>query len=362
MLEESSIDEQMVPFTGRIVAKQVMKSKSNPVGAKVFVRCSSDGLAHDFEFYQGKGTGVDPNHAHLGLGGSIVMRLVDHLPKQHNLKVYFDNYFTSVPLLRELKKFGILATGTIRSNRLMGCKLKPEKEMKKEERGSMDSRVTKEGDVVIVRWRDNGLVNMASTSVGVEPVGEARRWSEAKKEHVNIPCPRAVHEYNSFMGGVDKLDFVMSLYPLRAKTKKWPVRVICHFISFAVANSWLEYVRDTSAEGLPKNEVMDMMAFQVDAALTLIGCNKPVEKKWGRPSASQATPARQAHNAQPLPTDTMRYDGHHHWPRHLQLPFPQRCRLQSCTSKTRVKCRKSDVFLCLSANNDCFSKFHNKQP
>ena len=34
--------------------------------------------------------------------------------------VYFDNFFTSVPLLEELKNKGIPATGTIRINRLPG--------------------------------------------------------------------------------------------------------------------------------------------------------------------------------------------------------------------------------------------------
>ncbi|KAG0411022.1 hypothetical protein HPB47_011857 [Ixodes persulcatus] len=66
--EHSSIDEQMIPFTGKVPAKQVIKSKPNPEGVKVFVRCSHDGLAHDFEIYQGKGTGIDTSYAHLGLG------------------------------------------------------------------------------------------------------------------------------------------------------------------------------------------------------------------------------------------------------------------------------------------------------
>uniref|UniRef100_A0A0K8R3V3 Putative piggybac transposable element-derived n=1 Tax=Ixodes ricinus TaxID=34613 RepID=A0A0K8R3V3_IXORI len=113
--------------TGRVAAKQVIKSKPNPVGVKIFVRCSSDGLAHDFEVYQGKGTGIDPQYSHLGLGGSVVMRLVDNFPHHKNLKCFFDNYFTSVPLLRELKEIGILSTGTIRSNRMSGCKLRGRK-------------------------------------------------------------------------------------------------------------------------------------------------------------------------------------------------------------------------------------------
>lgn len=65
---------------------------------------------------------------------------------------------------------------------------------------------------------------MASTQVGVGEMGVIKRWSAAKKEHTDVECPQAIVEYNRHMGGVDKLDFVMSLYPIRAKTKKWLVR------------------------------------------------------------------------------------------------------------------------------------------
>ncbi|KAL3209784.1 hypothetical protein MRX96_037733 [Rhipicephalus microplus] len=226
-LEQNSIDEQMVPFTGRIAAKQFVKGKPNPEGVKVFVRCSFDGLAHDFEFYQGKGTGVSKEHAHLGLGGSVVMRLVESLPKAQNIKCYMDNYFTSVKLFLELKKIGILASGTIRGNRLAGCVMKTDKEMKKEGRGSYDERVSQNDEVVLVRWQDNGTVNMASTHLGVGNIGTVRRWSESQKVHVDIDCPEVVLDYNKYMGGVDKLDFIMSLYPMRTRTKKWPYLRYC---------------------------------------------------------------------------------------------------------------------------------------
>lgn len=88
--------------------------------------------------------------------------------------------------------------------------------------------------------------------MGCGSVGVASRWSDVSK--VEILCPEAILEYNKFMGGVDKLDFVMALYPMKAKTRKWPVRVMCHFISLALANSWLEYVRDASDQGLPRRK------------------------------------------------------------------------------------------------------------
>ncbi|KAL3226061.1 hypothetical protein MRX96_004505 [Rhipicephalus microplus] len=58
-LEQNCIDERMVAFSARVPAKLVMKSKPNPVGVNIFVRCSTDGLAYDFKLYQGKGTSID---------------------------------------------------------------------------------------------------------------------------------------------------------------------------------------------------------------------------------------------------------------------------------------------------------------
>lgn len=265
-----------------------------------------------------------------------------------------------MPLFRELKSLGILSSGTIRANRLLGCQLRSEKELKKEGRGSYDSKIAEEEDVVIVRWHDNGPVNMISTVVGLGNITKVNRWSEAAKKHVDIDCPQVIAEYNRFMGGVDKLDFLISLYPLQAKTKKWPVRVISHFVSFAVCNSWLEYIRDANAEGLRKKEVKDVMAFQSDIARSLIASNRALPNRRGRPSVSSPKPVPKSHVGVPMPTNSTRFDGNNHWPLHMNANFPQRCRNTGCVSKSHVCCRKCGVFLCLSAAKDCYYEFHTK--
>ncbi|KAH8025989.1 hypothetical protein HPB51_015294 [Rhipicephalus microplus] len=250
-LELNNIDEQMVAFSGRVPAKQIVKSKPNPVGVKIFVRCSTDGLAHDFELYQGKSTGIDREFFYLGLGRCVVMRLVESFPKQRNLKLSFESYSTSLLLLRELKPIGILATGTIRSNRLLGCQLKGEKEIRSDERGSIDIKVKEAGDFALVRWKDNNLVMVTSTQVCTGETKAVSRWSSSKKERIEVECPQAILEYNCHMGGVDKLEFIMPIYLFRAKTKKkMAVRLISQLTSFALPNSWLEYLRDASVEGL----------------------------------------------------------------------------------------------------------------
>lgn len=102
------------------------------------------------------------------------------------------------------------------------------------------------------------------------------------------------------MHGVDKLDFSMSLYPLLGKGRKLPVGMISHFISFAQCSSWLEYICDANAEGLPKKEMKDLMKFQSDIALSLIASNWAAPTKRRRPSTTSPRPVRKSHVGAPL--------------------------------------------------------------
>ena len=106
----------MIPFEGRAPAKQFVANKPNPIGFKNFVLCEKSGRALDFELYQGAGTGIPEKYKKpgLGLGASIVLRLSETVPKQINHKIVFDNYFTGLSLIRELKKEGIHSLGIVR--------------------------------------------------------------------------------------------------------------------------------------------------------------------------------------------------------------------------------------------------------
>ncbi len=79
--EFSSVVEQMIPFNGRVPAKQFIKSKLNPVGMKNFVICGKSGKANDFEFYQRKETDIADEYKSLGLGASVVLRLAENIPR-----------------------------------------------------------------------------------------------------------------------------------------------------------------------------------------------------------------------------------------------------------------------------------------
>ena len=172
-------------------------------------------MAYNFEFYQGKGTGVSEDHKDLGLGGSIVMRFVEKLPERENFKVYFDNFFTSIPLLIELKEKGFHALGVLKTNRMSGAILKSKGDMKRQGRGAMNSCVSESGDVAIVRWQGNNVVNVAPTFVGM-----GKRWSKKNKANIDVDYPEIIKYYNDFMGGVDLMDRLISYYSMTFRTKR----------------------------------------------------------------------------------------------------------------------------------------------
>ncbi|KAG5877986.1 hypothetical protein JTB14_032217 [Gonioctena quinquepunctata] len=90
-----SIDEQMIPFLGRCPVRQCVRNKPRPVWLKNFVVTTSDGLVLDFEIYEGDTTPL--KNKELGLGPSVILRLVETLPEHSYL--YFDRYFSTVGLM-----------------------------------------------------------------------------------------------------------------------------------------------------------------------------------------------------------------------------------------------------------------------
>jgi hypothetical protein len=82
--------------------------------------------------------------------------------------VYFDNLFISINLVKHLKAEGIWALGTIRSSRLAGADklLKSKKVLVAAGRGSIEYRVNANSNIALVRWLDNGLVQLVSSFFG----------------------------------------------------------------------------------------------------------------------------------------------------------------------------------------------------
>lgn len=356
--EECSIDEQMIPFKGNLSIKQYVKGKPTPWGIKVFALCGRSGMLYDFVVYQGENTIPNSLKKDYGLCSGVVLHLAKRIPTGCNYQLYFDNYFTSLPLLRQLKRDKILAAGTARTNRLCKCPLAPAQITKKKPRGYSEEFVTQD-NIVVMCWKDNNTVTVASNFVGVGTTSQVERWDKKTLEHVSVTQPEVIAKYNKSMGGVDKLDFLLSLYRTKIRSKKWTLRAIFHFVDVAVCNSWIEYLRDHAAT--PRSKLLDLMHFRLAVAEALI-TSVPNKRKRGRPSLEEQMTPEAPQQKKPRihrPCADARYDGVDHWPEARDQVEPSRCKLEKCKGRSRVFCRKCHVPLCLTKDRNCFYAFHN---
>ena len=113
-------------------------------------------------------------------------RLIESLPKNQNFKLCFDNWFCSLDLCLNLNKLGILTTATIRNDRMQGCCLPTESEMRKKGRGSHAYKCDINSGIIITRWYDNKCVNLCSTYCDPDSISDVKRWNCTEKNFVKI--------------------------------------------------------------------------------------------------------------------------------------------------------------------------------
>ena len=139
------------------------------------------------DFYQGKYCGDKKNEyrSRFGLNGEVVLYMVDILESEYEdrkFSLYFDNFFTSLKLLDELQAGGHGATETIRSNRVEKCPISNTKTFSKHRRGSEEHFLDKDGQIILVRWCDNGVASIASNQHGLQPIKRVERYCAFEKK------------------------------------------------------------------------------------------------------------------------------------------------------------------------------------
>lgn len=111
------VDEQMCSTKTKHHLRQYMPNKPHKWGVKLFVLCDSHGYAYRFEVYNGAGDNVIlPDTPDLGATSNIVIRLSQTIPDFVHHILYFDNLYTSMPLLVYLRARGIYSLGTVRGD------------------------------------------------------------------------------------------------------------------------------------------------------------------------------------------------------------------------------------------------------
>ncbi|KAJ8002308.1 hypothetical protein DPEC_G00178530 [Dallia pectoralis] len=132
------------------------------------------------------------------------------------------NIFADQDSGRYLKSKNCRYTGTVSQsdNRTGNAPPRPIKEMMKKAvpRGTCDY-ITSDDGILMVRWKDNKVVTLMSTDIGVEPWSSIYRYCSDTKRKEQVSCPYLIKSYNANMGGIDKSNMLVHLYRtlLRAK-------------------------------------------------------------------------------------------------------------------------------------------------
>lgn len=271
--KEQAIDEAMIKYKGRTSLKQYMPMKPIKRGIKVWCRADShSGYLCDFDIY----TGRHRDGIQRGLGYSVVTRLCREIEgKWYN--VYFDNFFTSYPLLEDLYSKKILACGTVRQGgKEFPAVLFDKNAIKTMKRGKMVWRM--KGPILALTWIDNKPVTISGTTTGI-PEEQLPEVQRRKKDGTleNVACPPIISTYNCYMGGVDKNDQMKSYYGINISGKKWWTRVFFDLIDRAIFNGKVLFNES------PHTSRKSLKDFKVDLAKLLIG-NFCSRRKRGRSS------------------------------------------------------------------------------
>eukprot|EP00049_Salpingoeca_infusionum_P016703 m.344163 g.344163 ORF g.344163 m.344163 type:complete len:408 (+) comp16134_c0_seq4:2826-4049(+) len=254
-----SINESLSPLVSRVGFKQYSPQKRKRFGVKVWALVDSvSTYLKWFDIYQGAGTSMRQG---LGLGGSVIYEMLEKaemLNKNH--VVICDRFFTSTQLALQLLERQTHLVGTVRSNRHRY----PSKRLKfarKAARGSTKHVKTTSAPLLYaMNYQDRKPVLMlASINPSRDPRFRKRTVvrRRAKQSALHIPSPTIRNFYNTYMGGVDRVDQCRNYGMIRIKQlRRYYLQIMFYVLDAVIHNARVLYneTRSTEAEQLPTIE------------------------------------------------------------------------------------------------------------
>ena len=113
--QNTSVDEAMIAFRGRMGFRQCLPGKPTRYGIQVWMWWDSEnGNCNQFDIYTEKSG--DNNNTGLGLCSRVVVNLTKAIENKNHI-INIDNYFIRYDLFKVLSEKKSFARGTARSNR-----------------------------------------------------------------------------------------------------------------------------------------------------------------------------------------------------------------------------------------------------
>lgn len=329
-----SIDESLLLWKGRLGFKQFIRIKRARFGIKTYILSEArSGYIWKMIIYVGKETdlveSVDNGHA-----TRVLLTLMKDLYNK-GYCVYADNFYCSPEAALALAEQRTDLVGTIRSNR----KGLPAVVMNQQlNRNETIAATEAQGKMMVLKWADKRNVHLLSTK-------HELHYKEVVRKGNPVLVPGVVDDYNIFMGGVDKVDQMLSAYPLERKRQKiWYKKEFKHLVNMTIFNSLaLHHKEGGQMTNLEFREALVERLVEVHH-------NETRKVKRGRPSA-ESDPIRliQRHFPEYVPATENKAG-------------PTRrcvvCSKQNIRRESRYQCVECGVGLCAAP---CFKNFHTKK-
>lgn len=315
--ENIALDESLTQWKGWLDINQFIRNKAATVGIKTYEVCESQsGYLWRFEVHVGHDE--SPQDSPLsGVVPALVLKLLNGLEHKGHT-VWMDNFYNSPALARELKVRGFDCVGTLRLNRQF-----VPTELTNLTKGALavgQVRGCTSGDVDLVVWRDKNLVSLISTYHGLATV----KCGDVLK-------PSIVPDYNVCMGGVDRKDQMIAMYPIeRRRNRVWYKKFFRRLLNVSVLNAFIL---------LRTQRPLTHRNFRETLVRELVAKHKPPS-----PSAGAARPVGHF----PAQYDFLAGKQHERQRRFCVV----------CTKRTTAYCRQCNVPLCVFT---CFEPHHTQQ-
>lgn len=349
--QQVAVDERMVKSKHRSGIRQYIKNKPTKWGIKLWVLAdSANGYTCDFDVYVGRRAGQEPSAN--GLGYDTVMRLMTPLLNQ-GYHLYFDNFYTSVKLVKDLFLAGTPSTGTAAENRkgFPDSMKKGSEWAKKLDRGSM--RWERDGVCLAQQWKDNRPVTILSSIENANDFIRVERNEKVDNQWTRreVRQPKAISNYNKYMNGVDRSDQLLSKSNALQKCMRWWKTLFFHMIDVAVINGYILFELHRAAN--PDNEMLrrpkkfSVGEFREELVRQLAGledfCNPPM---FGPPKREPGT-----YDTVHLPqfTDKKRNCKVCYKTTNKELKVLSMCSAPQC-----------QVYLHCTADKNCFAIWHSR--
>ncbi len=305
--------------------------------------CSETGYLFEYDIYLGKSVETSDS-----VSEKVVIKLTSCLSGT-NCRLFFDNFYTSPSLLSKLFESNLYAIGTIRTDRKF-FPMALLKHPKTLAQGESIVAFYENYKMMAIRWKDKRDVFFLSTIDITEDSTVVKRTNKVGRK-IDVNCPNAVKSYQTYMGGVDKHDLLVSYYIHDRKAYKYWHRIFFRIIEDMVVNSFICYSKEIQGSlfDFKSSVATALINSYCDQSRTkLVGSNNQSKRNVAfRNKLSNAAIVRQSNHGL-----------------HQMESLGKRMRCEFCRilkkkeNRTSWKCKHCNVPFCILTKRNCFKSYH----